>query len=101
MGPLAWHSEYAFERDTDGSSVKIIRTSSLLDELIEIFRTGDASSVPAFVERKLRPRSEKEYSEDWPCRQAVGILMWLAIMSKPDMAQVVRDVAGHASDLSR
>ena len=44
---------------------------------------------------ELIPREEGELKRDWPYREAVGSLMWLSSMMRPDISNAVRAVARH------
>ena len=100
LGPLTWYTGCSFERSADGSSVKISQTA-FIDKLVERFDIHNTSPTPAFTNRKLRARSEEETSGDWPYREAVGALMWVGTMSRPEIANAVRDVARYANDPGR
>ena len=39
-----------------------------------------------------------EKEGDWPYKQALGGLLWISEMTRPNMASAVRAVAGHAHD---
>ena len=46
--------------------------------------------IPATPGVKLGPREEGESKGYWPYREAVGSLMWLSTMTRPDVSNAVR-----------
>ena len=44
---------------------------------------------------ELDPREEGEPKGDRPCREAVGSLMWLSTMTRPDISNAVRAAPRH------
>jgi len=100
LGPLTWYTGCAFERSSDSKSIKIVQTA-FIDKIIERFNIRTTAPTPASSGRQLRPKEEAEPGGQWPYREAVGSLMWVATMSRPDIANAVREVARHAHDPSR
>ena len=100
LGPLTWYTGCAFERSSDNASIKIVQTA-FIDKIIERFNVRTTAPTPAFSGRVLRPKEEAEPGGQWPFREAVGSLMWVATMSRPDIANAVREVARHAHDPAR
>ena len=54
------------------------------------------SDMPATPGVELDPREEDEPRGDWPYREAVGSLMWLSTMTRPDSSNAVRTVPLHS-----
>ena len=54
-------------------------------------------SVPLRVGVKLEEFDEDEETESWPFRERAGGLMWLAILTRPDISNAVRSVARYCS----
>ena len=61
------------------------------------FRATSVQSVPLRVGVKLEEFDEDAETESWPFRELVGGLMWLAILTRPDISNAVRSVAKHCS----
>lgn len=49
LDPLAWHTECAFARDTDGSLIEVVR-EAFISELIGRLRSGNVSPIPMIVD---------------------------------------------------
>ena len=74
--------------------------TAFIEKILERFRITSGRSVPADPNVKLRPRRAEEPGGTWPFREAVGCLMWVCNMTRPDISNAVRDVARHAHDPS-
>ena len=60
------------------------------------FGVNSSSDIPASIGVELGPREEGDPKGDWPYREAVGSLMWLLTMTRPDISNAVRAVAHHS-----
>ena len=56
---------------------------------------NSSSDIPGTPGVELGPRKEGEPNRDWPYREAVGSLMWLSTMTRPDISNAVHTVARH------
>ena len=54
-------------------------------------------NTPLLNGLKLEESDENEPVDDWPFRELVGCLMWLANQTRPDVANAVRAVARYAN----
>ena len=61
------------------------------------FRMTSVQSVPLRVGVKLEEFDEDEETESWPFRELAGVLMRLAISTRPDIFNAVRSVARYCS----
>ena len=95
MGDLSWYLGCAFERDKMEGVMKITQTVSV-DSLVGRFNIQSETQAPASVEFDLRPKRTHEKEGKWPCKQAVGGLLWISGMTRPGIASAVRAVARHA-----
>ena len=57
---------------------------------------NSSSDIPATPGIELGPREEGESKRDWPYREAVGRLMWMSTMTRPDISNAVCAVARHS-----
>ena len=57
---------------------------------------NSSSDFPATPGVELGPREEGEPIEDWPYREAMGSLIWLSTMTRPDISNAARAVACHS-----
>ena len=64
--------------------------------LITRFDVKTTSDSPAFPGADLGPKQDYELGGDWPVREAVISLLWLSIMTRPDITNGVRAVARYA-----
>ena len=95
MGDLSWYLGCAFERDRMDGVMKMTQTA-FVDSLVVRFDIQYESQTPASVEIDLRPKRIHEKEGDWPYKQAVGGLLWISGMTRPNIASAVRAVARHA-----
>ena len=98
LGPLNWYTGYAFERDRRSGTIEIHQTA-FIDSMLERFSVTSTSSTPADSNAVLRAKTEEE-GADQQYRRVVGCLMWAANMTRPDIANAVREVARHSQPLS-
>ena len=62
------------------------------------FDVQSISDIPASPGADLRPKQDNEPGGDWPVREAIGSLMWLSTMTRPDITNAVRAVARYAHE---
>ena len=60
------------------------------------FGVNSSSDIPATPGVELCLTEEGDSKGDWPYREAVGSLMWLSTMTRPDISNAVRAVARHS-----
>ena len=86
----------AFEHDKMEGVMKMTQTA-FVDSLVDRFDIQHETQTPASsVEFDLGPKRIHEKEGDWPYKQAVGGLLWISGMTRPDIASAVRAVARHA-----
>ena len=62
------------------------------------FDVQSVSDIPASPGADLRPKRDEEPGGDWPVREAVGSLIWLSTMTRPDITNAVRAVVRDANE---
>ena len=60
------------------------------------FAVQSISDIPASPSADLGPKQADKAGGDWPVREAIGSLMWLSTMTRPDITNAVRAVARYA-----
>ena len=95
LGELKWHLECAVERDWQQGSVTI-KQPATIDTLTNRLNVTAQYDTPAFTVADLRPTTVDDTVVNCPFRQAVGGVMWLAGMTRPDIANAVRAMARHS-----
>ena len=92
LGELEWNLRCEFERDRIVGRLKISQ-SEFVDKLSERFKVVTTRPTPACSTIELRTLNTDDEEVNAPYREAVGSLMWLANMTRPDIASSVRAVA--------
>ena len=80
----------AVERDWKKGTMRVNQTT-FIDTLLKRFDITNFSDIPAAVSVALGPVKEGEVIAARPYRNAVGGLMWLAQVTRPDIANVTRE----------
>ena len=85
----------AFERDRMEGVMKMTQTA-FVDSLVDRFDVRYETQTPASVEFDLGSKMTHEEEGAWPYKPAVGGLLWISGMTRPDIASAVR---GHWPDM--
>ena len=93
MSDLSWYLGCAFERGKVG--VMKMTQTAFVGSLLDRFDIQYGTQTPASVELDLGPMMIHEKGGDWSYKQAVGGLLWISGMTRPDIASAVRAVARH------
>ena len=96
-GELSWYLGCAFERDRKRG---VLRASqkAFIESVVSRYGVDAVSDLPASQSADLGPRRNDEPVCDKPVRAAVGSLIWLGGMTRPDIANAFRAVARQAHD---
>ncbi|CAM9855228.1 unnamed protein product [Sphacelaria rigidula] len=81
-----------------GKAGKILNKTFPTSNLGERFEVRGYSEIPASVSVKLGPTSGEDKKVNCPHRKVVGGLMWLATVTRPDIANSVRALARQSHD---
>ena len=95
LGESTWYTGCAFRRNWKLGTLEITQ-KDFVENMLNCFDVNLSSDVPAAPGVELDPREEGEPKEDLPYREAVGSLMWLSTMTRPDISNAVRAVARHS-----
>ena len=95
LGELTWYTGCAFKRNWELGMLEITQ-KAFVESMLNRFGVNSFSDIPATSGVELGPREEGEPKGDWPYREAVGRLMWLSTMTRPDISNAVRAVARHS-----
>ena len=95
LGECTWYDGCGIERDEELGTIKLSQ-EAYVDSLITRFNVQTTSLTPASPGDDLGPKRDDEPGGDWPVREAVGSLLWLSTMTRPDITNAVRAVARYA-----
>ena len=87
-GELSWYLGCAFEREMKGG---VLRASqrAFIESVVSRYGVDAVSDLPASQSADLSPRWNDEPVCDKPVRAAVGSLIWLGGITRPDIANAV------------
>ena len=97
LGELTHYMGCSFVRDRRNGKLSMSQ-GSCVDKLIQRFEITKTNHVPACPTVELDARRENEEKARVPYREAVGSLLWIAGMTRPDISHAVRSVATHSHD---
>ena len=92
LGELRWYGGCHYTREWEMGTLTISQ-KAFADELVRKSCVTSQQSVPLRVGVKLEEFGEDERVENWPFHELVGSLMWLSILTRPDISNAVRAVA--------
>ena len=95
LGDCTWYDGCGLERDVKLGTIKLSQ-DAYVESLIKRFDVQSISGILASPGADLGPKQDDEPGEDWPVGEAVGSLIWLSIMTRPDITKTVRAVARYA-----
>ncbi|CAM9835083.1 unnamed protein product, partial [Sphacelaria rigidula] len=97
LGEVTWYMGCAVDRDWDRGTLSVTQTT-FSDTPLERFEARGYSEIPASVSVTLGPTTGEDKKVNRPCCNAVGGLMWLATVTRPDIANSVRALARQSHD---
>ena len=95
LGECTWYDGCGIKRDLESGTLTISQ-SAYVESMMRRFDVTTTSLIPASPGADLGPKRADEPGGDWPVREAVGSMMWVAIFTRPDIANALRKVARHA-----
>ena len=95
LGECTWYDGCGIERDVELGAIKLSQEAHV-ESLMKRFDVQSISDISAFPGADLGPKQDNEPGGDWPVREAIGSLMWLSTMTRPDITNAVRAVARYA-----
>ena len=95
LGECTWYDGCGIERDVELGTIKLSQ-EAYVESLMKRFDVQSISDIPASPVAALGPKHDNAPGGDWPLREAVGSLMWLSTMTRPDITNAVRAVARYA-----
>ena len=98
LGELKMYTGCAFERDWDKGILEMNQTA-FAKNMVQQYNISATSNIPGSPGVDLGPRKDGKpgCNEDFPkYRASVGSLMWLSVMTRPDIANALRACARHS-----
>ncbi|CAN0053474.1 unnamed protein product, partial [Sphacelaria rigidula] len=92
LGEVQWYMGCAIERNWKGGTMYVNQTT-LVGAMLKRFEVTEFSDIPASVFADLGQVKQGDKVSDRPYWSAVGGLMWLAMISRSDIAHEARDLA--------
>ena len=97
LGECTWYDGCGIERNVELGIIKLSQ-EAYVESLMKRFDVQSISDIPASPGTNLGPKQDDEPGGDWPVREAIGSLMWLSTMTRPDITNAVRAVARYAHE---
>ena len=96
LGELSFFTGCTITQDTE-KGLTSISQKTFIETLARRFDVTTTSTYPASPCANLGARVEGESGSTWPYKEAVGGLMWLVVVSRPDITNAVRAVLRHSN----
>ncbi|CAM9586154.1 unnamed protein product, partial [Sphacelaria rigidula] len=97
LGEVQCYMGCGIERNWKRGTMFVNQTTCV-DTILKRVEVTEFSDIPASVSADLGPVKQGDEILDRPYRSAVGGLMWLAGVTRPDMANAARDLARQSHD---
>ena len=96
LGELRWYAGCRYSRAWDAGTLTISQ-QAFAENTASKFGVSSGRRNPLEKGLKLEEFVATEPEGDWPFRELVGCLMWLANQTRPDIANAVRAVARYTN----
>lgn len=97
LGELQWYSGCYYERDREAGRLTISQ-ETYTKELGERYGVEWGGGIPLPTTWRLWDFDVNEPSVEYPFRALIGSLLWVALLTRPDIANAVRAVARYCSE---
>ena len=97
LGECTWYDGCGIERNVELCTIKLSQ-EAYVESLMRRFDVHSTTNIPTSPGADLGPKREEEPGGGWPVREAVGSLLWLSTMTRPDITNAVRAVARYAHE---
>ena len=92
---LTWYTGCAFQRNWELGTLEITQ-KAFVESMLNHCGVNSSSDIPAIRGVELCSSEEGKPKGDWPYKEAVGSLMWLSTMTRPDISNAVRVVSRYS-----
>jgi len=89
---LDWHLGLQIHQDENGISIS---QTSYIERISEMFKLSDKTKLTPTTNQRLPYPEKEEITTHQPYRQLVGCLLWVSIMTRPDITFAVHDLSRH------
>ena len=96
LGELKWYSGCYYERDREAGRLTISQ-QTYTEELGEKYDVEWGNGIPIPTTWRLWDFDVDEPNVLFPFRELIGALLWIALLTRPDIANAVRAVARYCS----
>ena len=97
LGECTWYDGCGIERNVKLGTIKLSQ-EAYVESLMRRFDVHSTSNIPASPGADLGPKRKDEPGGDWSVREAVGSLLWLSTITRPDITNAVQAVARYAHE---
>ena len=97
LGECTLYNGCGIERDVEVGTMELSQ-EAYVESLMKRFDVQSISDIPASPGADLGPKQDDKPGGDWSGREAVGSLMWLSTMTRPDITNAVLAVARYAHE---
>ena len=97
LGECTWYDGCGIERYVELGTINLSQ-KAYVESFMKRFNVQFISDIPAFLGANLGPMQSDEPGGDWPVREAVGNLMCLSTMTRPDITNAILAVARYAHE---